>query len=92
MGWEGISSVVPLAGAAVAVLGAIGGAITWWVRRADRREDQMIELWKQRAIDAEEHADDEQAEREMWERRATRWHQQLMDHGIKPDPKWGDPV
>ena len=31
-------------------------------------------------------------EQEMWERRATRWHQQLLDNKITPDPRWGDPV
>lgn len=74
------------------LLVAIGGAIAWWVRRSERREAMMIDLYKQRALDAEERFDDEQAARELWERRATRWHQQIVDAGLKPDPRWGDPV
>ena len=74
------------------LLVAIGGAIAWFVRRSERRETLMIELYKQRALDAEERLDEEQASREMWERRATRWHQQMIDAGMTPDPRWGDPV
>lgn len=64
------------------LLVAIGGAVGWWVRRSERREAQLIEFYKARAVDAEK-------ERDEWERRATAWHQQLLDNGIRPDPQWG---
>lgn len=61
---------------------AVGGAVAWWLQRSERREAQLIEFYKARAADAEK-------ERDEWERRATAWHQQLLDNDIRPDPRWG---
>lgn len=61
---------------------AVGGAVAWWLQRSERREAQLIEFYKARATEAEK-------ERDEWEQRATAWHQQLLDNGITPTPRWG---
>ncbi len=74
------------------VLMAAGGVVAWWIARADRREDRMIKRLEKENEELKAAARAEEMEKELWERRASRWHQQLLDEGITPDPRWGDPV
>lgn len=76
----------------MSVLVPAAGAVAWWIARADKREDRMIKKLEKDLEKAEAAARAEEMEKELWERRATRWHQQLLDHQITPDPRWGDPV
>lgn len=77
-----------------AFLGVIGGGVAWtydrWQRRTERREDRMIEVLKEGKAEAEAERDAEKAGRIAAERRARAYWRQLIQHGVTPDPEWGE--
>lgn len=76
-----------------AFLGVVGGGVAWvvnlWLKRADRKEDRMIERLKAEVAEAEKESAEEKALRVTWEKRAIAWYKQLVDAGIDPTPPWG---
>ncbi len=76
------------------LLGVLGSGIAWiydrWQTRAERREDHMIEMFKAGKIEAEAERDAERAAKIRAQHRARAYWRQLIEHGITPDPEWGE--
>ena len=70
----------------LALLGTIGTAIAWWIKRADSREERMLKLVTEERDTAR--ADAARARRDADRARAValRWHTQLLQADITPVP------
>lgn len=75
-----------------ALITGIGALILRSWTRSDARRAEMTAILTARVDELKTEKNEIESEKLMWERRATRWHAQLLANGIIPDPKWGDPV
>lgn len=69
---------------------AAAGAVAWFMNRAERRQALLIEHIRAEKAEAEAERDVERAAKLRAEYRARSYWKQLVDHGITPDPEWGD--
>lgn len=83
MQWEHVPIVT-------GALTAIGTAIAWvygqWAKRAEKREDRMIENLERERDAAIKERDAARASASRWRRLAVLWHGQLLRNDIEPDP------
>lgn len=86
-------TITAWSGAAVVVLGALGGAVKWWLDRQDAKEKLMIETMKAAAEEAKAAAEEARRDADWQEKRfeaarrdGDRWRMQLVRAGIEPDP------
>lgn len=84
-----ITAYAGLIGAIVALLGLIGGGISFLIRRADRRresgETELVTHLRRELRKLKRELDMKEAD-------ATSWRDQLMEHGIKPNPAHWTPI